>query len=185
MFFVWHVPLKSCSTFSAVLWNLDVNLPLKQTFVSLIPAMTPFLSFYYCTLCILPKCAFWAIDVPKMRGFGDNSPMGWAYGWDPHPWPKPRRLMYNMWDSSAQGRLWSVGLPNKSPEKNFANRKLHLYGEPRPPPPADHYELWPTWCSRRRYQLCKFLLWSVEGFLFCEVLKWPFSILSDHCPEHM
>jgi hypothetical protein len=93
MFFAWHVPLKSYSTFSAVLWNLAVNLPLKQTFVSLTPAMTPSLSFHYCTLYILPRCAFWAIkrrdmfilcrdtpvnvyyklripiDGPKMRGF--------------------------------------------------------------------------------------------------------------------
>jgi hypothetical protein len=38
-------------------------------------------------------------------------------------------------------------------------------------PPADHYELWRTWWSRRRYELFKFLYLSVKGFLFCEVLK--------------
>jgi hypothetical protein len=58
MFFVWGVPLKSYSTYSAVLRKLAVNLPLKQTFVSLTSAMTPSLNYYYCTLCILPRCAF-------------------------------------------------------------------------------------------------------------------------------
>jgi hypothetical protein len=38
--------------------NLAVNLSLKQTFVILTHAMTPSISFYYCTLCILPRCAF-------------------------------------------------------------------------------------------------------------------------------
>jgi hypothetical protein len=61
MFFVWHVPLKRYSTFSAVISNLAVNLPLKQTSVSLTPAMTPSLSFYYRTLCILPRRAICAI----------------------------------------------------------------------------------------------------------------------------
>jgi hypothetical protein len=129
MCFVWRVPLKVYSTFSAVLRNLIVNLPLKQIFVTLSSAMTPFVDFHYCTLYILPRCAFWAIkrrdtfllcrDIPvnvqagnphwrhKNEGFlGDNSPMG--YRWDPqkaHPWPKPRRLMHNMWDSSARRRL--------------------------------------------------------------------------------
>jgi hypothetical protein len=40
MFFVWGVPLKSYATLLAVLMNLAVNLPLKQTFVSLTPVMT-------------------------------------------------------------------------------------------------------------------------------------------------
>jgi hypothetical protein len=52
------VQLKSYSTFSAVLSILAVNLSLKQTFVSLTSAMTPSLSFHYCILCILPRCAF-------------------------------------------------------------------------------------------------------------------------------
>jgi hypothetical protein len=42
--------------------NLAVNLSLKQTFVILTHTMTPSLSFYYCTLFILPSCAFWAIN---------------------------------------------------------------------------------------------------------------------------
>jgi hypothetical protein len=42
-------------------------------------------------------------------------------------------------------------------------------------PPADRYKLWPTWWSCRRNQLFKFLLGSVKGFLFCEVLKMAIS----------
>jgi hypothetical protein len=111
---------------------------------------------------------------PKWGVFGDNSAWDETYRWDlqkVHPWPKPRRLVYNMWDSSARGRLWAC--PRSHQKKNSANRKLHLYEEPRPP--ADHYELWPTWWFRRRNELCKFLFCSVKGFLFCEVLKMAIS----------
>jgi hypothetical protein len=58
MFFVWHAPYKNYSTFSAVLRNLAVNLPLKQAFVSLTPVMNSSLRFYYCTLCSSPRSAF-------------------------------------------------------------------------------------------------------------------------------
>jgi hypothetical protein len=99
MFFVWCVPLKSYLTFSTVLRNLAVNLPLKQTFVSLTPAMTPSLSVYYCTLCVVMRCAHFElssvmirfscaeirpqkfkleipIDLPKMRVFWRITPYG-------------------------------------------------------------------------------------------------------------
>jgi hypothetical protein len=197
MFFVRHVLLRSYSTFSTVLGNLAVNLPLKQTFVRLTPAMTPSLSFYHCTSCFLPICAFWAIercdtfllrwyirpymfkleipiDFPRMRGFEVITPP-WdeTYQWDAHkthPWPKLRQLMYNMWASGARGRLWAC--PSSHRKKTPpVNNITHMESRD---PPANHYQLWPTWWSRRHNQVYKLLLWSVEGFL-CEVLKMAVS----------
>jgi hypothetical protein len=74
MFFVWRVPLKSYSTFSAVR-NLAEKFPLKHTFVILTLAMTPSLSFYYCTLCILPRCEFWAIKRRDMLLLSRDMPV--------------------------------------------------------------------------------------------------------------
>jgi hypothetical protein len=107
--------------FEVWLWIL----PLKQTFVSPTAAMIPSLSFYYCTLCVLPRCTFWAIrrrdtfllcrDTPvnveagnlhwrpQNEGFlGHNSPMGWGVSMRPPKCTslaKPPRLIYKMWDS--------------------------------------------------------------------------------------
>jgi hypothetical protein len=67
-----------------------------------------------------------------------------------------------------------VGLPKKSPEKKTSRTVYFTYMGGRNPP-ADHYELWPTWWSRRRSKLFKFLYRSVKGFLFCEVLKMAIS----------
>ena len=41
--------------------NLAVILPLKQTFVNLTFEMTPSPTFSDRTLCVLPRCTFWAI----------------------------------------------------------------------------------------------------------------------------
>ena len=41
--------------------NLAVILPLKQTFVNLTPEITPSPTFSDRTLCVLPRCAFYAI----------------------------------------------------------------------------------------------------------------------------
>jgi hypothetical protein len=108
-------------------------------------------------------------------GFLGLSPL-WdeMYRWDhqkTHPWPKPRRLMYHMWNSSAQGRLWACP---RSPRKKTPPTDNFTYMGSRDPP-ADHYERWPAWWSRQRNQLFKFLLGSVKGFLFCEVLKMAIS----------
>ena len=167
-----------------------------ETFVNLTSEMTPSPKFSYCTLCVLPRCPFRAIKrhemfllcrdtsvnvyagnphwSPQNEGFwGNNSPWDEMYRWDSpkaHPWPEPRRLMYNMWYSSARGRLCAC--PTKHRKKtpsvdNFTHMGSHE--------PAYHYKLWPTWWSHRRNQLYKFLLWSVKGFLFCEVLNMAIS----------
>jgi hypothetical protein len=63
----------------------------------------------------------------------------------------------------------SVGLPEK-PQKKTSRTVYFTYMGSRDPP-ADYYELLPTWWCRRFYQSFNFLLRSVKGFLFCEVLK--------------
>jgi hypothetical protein len=67
--------------------NLAVNLPLKQTFVSLTPAMTPSLSFYYCTLCVLPRRAIWAIKRRDMFILCRDTPVNVKAG-NPHSGPQ-------------------------------------------------------------------------------------------------
>ena len=171
--------------------NFAVILPLKQTFVNLTSEMNP---IAYCVSCrhaylepssVLIRffCAEirgWTfkleipIDVPKTRDFWDNSPTGWDISMGhpkTHPWPKPRWLMCNMWDSSVRGRLCACRTKHRKktpPVDNFT----HMGNRD---PPADHYELWPTWWSHRHNQLCTFLFWSVRGFLFCEVSKMAIS----------
>jgi hypothetical protein len=47
---------------------------------------------------------------PKRGVLGITPLRDETYHRDPrkeHPWPKLRRLMHNMWDSSARGRLWA------------------------------------------------------------------------------
>jgi hypothetical protein len=77
MFFVWQVPLKSYSTFSAVISNLAVNLHLKQTAVSLTHVMTPTLS---CTLCTLPRRAIWTIKRRDMFILCRDTPVNFEVG---------------------------------------------------------------------------------------------------------
>jgi hypothetical protein len=126
----------------------------------------PSLSFHYCTLCILLRCGFWAIKrrdtfypmlryarkrlswkspltSPKWGVFWITPLWDETYRWDPrkaHPWPKLRRLIYNIWDSSARGRLCACPRSHRKktpPGDNFT----HMGSRD---PPADHYELWPT-----------------------------------------
>jgi hypothetical protein len=165
MFFVCLVPLKSYSTFSAVLWNLAVSLPLKQIFVNLTHVMTPSLTFYYCTLCILPRCAFKCNDMfllcrdspvnvlagnpqwsPKNERFLEaNFPMGWDVSMrlpKALPWPKSRRLTYIC-------GTWALGVGCAFAEQN-TGKKLHhdkFTHMGSRDPPINHYELLPTWCS--------------------------------------
>jgi hypothetical protein len=133
--------------------NLAVILPLKQTFVNLTSEMTPFPYLFLSHIVslaetrILSHQAFWSVSyvsrythkrlswksplTSRKRGVcGSNFPTGWDIFMGPpkaHPWPKPRRLMYNMWDSSAWGRLCTCWTKHR---KKFASRQFHPYGEP-------------------------------------------------------
>jgi hypothetical protein len=75
----------------------------------------------------------------KMTGFGDNSPKGWDVSMRPpyaHPWPKPRRLMYNMSDLNARGRMCAC--PTSTGKTPPVDNFTHMGSRD---PSADHYEV--------------------------------------------
>jgi hypothetical protein len=118
-----------------------------------------------------------------MRGFGGkNPPRDETYRWDPqksHFWSKPRRLIYNMWDSSARGRLCAC--PRNHRKKSPPVDNVTYMGSRDPP--ADYYQLWPTWWSCQRYQFCaNFCFDRLRGFCSARCWKWPFLYLAttDH-----
>jgi hypothetical protein len=170
MFFIWHVPLKSYSKFSAVL-EIWLKIAFETNFCKFDPCndhirqFLPLHNVYLAEMRILSYQASWYVHhvsryarkrssrkspltAPKWGVLGDNSSMGWDVSMRPlkaHPWPEPRRLMYNIW---AQALGAGCGLAQQVTRKKYsANRKLRLYGEPRPP--ADHYELRATWRCRQ------------------------------------
>jgi hypothetical protein len=188
MFFVCHVPVRSYPTFSAVLWNLAVNLPLKQTFVKFDPCNDPIPYFlllhivYLAEMRILSYQASWYVSpVPQYahkrlswksllasqnEGFWRGTPP-WdeTYRWDPLKGTSLAEI------SNARVRL--CGCPRShriktSPVDNFT----HVGSRD---PPVNHYALWIIWWSRRRNKLYKCLLWSVKALLFSEVLKMSIS----------
>jgi hypothetical protein len=116
----------------------------------------------------------------KNEGFlGVNYPTGWDLSLSPkaHPWPKPHRLIFNLWASCARGHMCACPISHRKQTKPVDNF-THMGSRD---PPAYHYQIWFTWWSRWYHPLYKFLLRSVKDFLFCKELKLPFPLLSDHC----
>ena len=178
----------------ACAFNLAAILPLKQTFLNLTSEMTPSPNFSYRTLCLaemrnLRHQAFWSVSSVSRythkrlswkspltsRKLGvryiDGTPKA-------HPWPKPRRLMYNIWDSSAWGRLcacWTKHRKKTPPVDNFT----HM-GNRDPPPIIMNFGLHgdPT----DVINCAHFCFDRLGGFCSVRFRKWPFPIRSDHRP---
>jgi hypothetical protein len=82
-------------------------------------------------------------------------------------WPKPSRLMYNMWVSSARGRLCAC--PRSHRKKLRQSKNLPMWGAAIPQPIIMKFD--PLGGPANAINCTNFCFRSIEGFLFCEVLK--------------
>jgi hypothetical protein len=96
-----------------------------------------------------------------------------------HLWPKPHRLIYNMWGLTPDVGLFTC--PRKELEKtNNGSRQSHPYG--RRDRLTDLNQIWHTWWSCLHNQFANFGIDRFKGFYSVRGRKWPFPILALYRP---
>jgi hypothetical protein len=111
-------------------------------------------------------------DVPKLRGFWEETP----HGRRPFDETPQRHILgRNRVDWSAIYGTQALGvgcaLAQQNTGKNFTCQQLHPYGEPRIPPPI--IMNFGLLGSPADVISSKNSLWLVKGFLFSSCKKWP------------
>ena len=88
------------------------------------------------------------------------------------PWPEPRRLMYNMWGSSARGRLWAY--PTSHRETKLRGPYISpIWGAATPQVIIMNFDLLVDLADVINFS--NFGIDRMGGSLFCEVLKMAIS----------
>jgi hypothetical protein len=116
-------------------------------------------------------------QIPKWGFLGDYSP--WEVPW----WRNPKRHILGLnridWHIICGGRAPGISCARAREEKKFTvvNNFTHMGRRDRL---TDLGQIWRTWWSRLRYQLCQFWCWSVQRFYSVKGRKWPFHILKQY-----